>query len=141
VALGGFSDQLSDISLDFWEWSASELKSPTCLTLSPDRLSLVGPHDVPRQTIQLMCTCTVSPQLHIGFGTNPLVGPSDNAPRALVIGAGITGLSTAWTLLDSGYRVKVIADQFPGRTGDKHRLTSQIAGALYVYTFLLIDTG
>ncbi|KAH7094141.1 hypothetical protein BKA62DRAFT_751562 [Auriculariales sp. MPI-PUGE-AT-0066] len=54
-------------------------------------------------------------------------------PRVLVVGAGIIGMSTAWTLLDAGYNVTVVAKDFAGRGVTSHRLTSQIAGALWEY--------
>lgn len=48
--------------------------------------------------------------------------------HVLIIGAGISGLTTAWTLLDRGYKVTVIAAKY----ASKHdKITSQIAGALW----------
>lgn len=76
-----------------------------------------------------------SADLHINFEREPLITPSDASPHILVIGAGIIGLTTTWTLLDSGYRVTVLADHYAERVNGT-RLTSQIAGALYVL-FLL----
>lgn len=46
----------------------------------------------------------------------------------LVIGAGISGLTTAWTLLDRGYKVTIITAKYA--TVDE-KITSQIAGALW----------
>ncbi len=69
-----------------------------------------------------------TPLLHIDFDRKPLIAPTANAPHILIIGGGIIGLSTAWTLLDSGFKVTVLAEQFASRDG--LRLTSQIAGAL-----------
>jgi D-amino-acid oxidase len=46
-------------------------------------------------------------------------------PRALIIGAGIAGLTTARCLQEQGFSVTVIADRFQGAT------TSVIAGALW----------
>lgn len=76
-----------------------------------------------------------SPALHIDFNRDPLIAPKQDSPHILVIGAGIVGMSAAWTLLDSGYKVTVLASQFDDRVNG-HHLTSQIAGALQV-PFLL----
>ena len=73
-----------------------------------------------------------APLLHLSFERKPLLAPGQNSPHVLVIGGGIIGLSTAWTLLDSGFKVTVLAQQFASRDGNTPRLTSQIAGALYV---------
>lgn len=62
----------------------------------------------------------------------PLQKPSTFSPRILIVGAGVTGLITAWTLLDQGYHVTVIAREFAS-FGKGQRLTSQIAGALWEY--------
>ncbi|KAI0753055.1 nucleotide-binding domain-containing protein [Daedaleopsis nitida] len=72
------------------------------------------------------------PLLHINFERTPLVKPIDDAPHVLVIGAGIIGLSTAWTLLDSGFTITVLAEHFANRD-NSDRLTSQIAGALWEF--------
>uniref|UniRef100_A0A0W0FEV2 FAD dependent oxidoreductase domain-containing protein n=1 Tax=Moniliophthora roreri TaxID=221103 RepID=A0A0W0FEV2_MONRR len=67
----------------------------------------------------------------LNFDRSPAIRPRPNSPRVLVIGAGIIGMSTAWTLLDRGYHVTLIAEHFATRDGK--RLTSQIAGALWEY--------
>ena len=54
----------------------------------------------------------------------PLVRPGK---RVLIIGGGVTGLTTAWALLDAGFDVVVISEQWAPATP---RITSQIAGAL-----------
>uniref|UniRef100_D8Q542 FAD dependent oxidoreductase domain-containing protein n=2 Tax=Schizophyllum commune (strain H4-8 / FGSC 9210) TaxID=578458 RepID=D8Q542_SCHCM len=74
-----------------------------------------------------------TPLLHLSFDRDPLIAPSDHAAHVLVIGGGIIGLSTAWTLLDSGYKVTVLAEEYATLDGSKPRLTSQIAGALWEY--------
>ena len=48
--------------------------------------------------------------------------------RVLVIGGGVTGLTTAWALLDAGFGVVVLSDQWAPATP---RIVSQVAGALY----------
>uniref|UniRef100_A0A0W0FUZ3 FAD dependent oxidoreductase domain-containing protein n=1 Tax=Moniliophthora roreri TaxID=221103 RepID=A0A0W0FUZ3_MONRR len=67
----------------------------------------------------------------INLDRTPAIQPGPTSPRVLVIGAGIIGMSTAWTLLDHGYHVTVVAEHFA--THDGPRLTSQIAGALWEY--------
>ncbi|KAH7069328.1 nucleotide-binding domain-containing protein [Paraphoma chrysanthemicola] len=62
----------------------------------------------------------------------PLVPPTRSSPHILVLGAGVAGLSTAWTLLDHGYRVTILAADWASYT-ETQRLTSQIAGALWEY--------
>ncbi|KAF7724951.1 hypothetical protein EC973_000532 [Apophysomyces ossiformis] len=49
-------------------------------------------------------------------------------PHALIVGGGVTGLTTAWVLLERGYRVTVIAKEY---ANEEERITSQIAGALW----------
>ncbi|KAG0165952.1 hypothetical protein DFQ28_001520 [Apophysomyces sp. BC1034] len=49
-------------------------------------------------------------------------------PHALIVGGGVTGLTTAWTLLDKGYRVTVISKEY---ASEEVKITSQIAGALW----------
>ncbi|MCO5567177.1 hypothetical protein L7F22_020865 [Adiantum nelumboides] len=49
-------------------------------------------------------------------------------PHALVIGGGVTGLTSAWCLVDRGYEVTIIAKQY---ASNDFRITSQIAGALW----------
>ncbi|GLD99406.1 hypothetical protein PINS_up008126 [Pythium insidiosum] len=51
-----------------------------------------------------------------------------NGLHALVIGGGVTGLTTAWELNDRGYRVTVVAERYASK---HNRITSQIAGALW----------
>lgn len=62
----------------------------------------------------------------------PLVELDFNSHHILVVGGGVIGLVTAWTLLDHGYRVTILAKEWP-TWSDKQRLTSQIAGALWEY--------
>ncbi|KAJ6574584.1 nucleotide-binding domain-containing protein [Mycena capillaripes] len=60
----------------------------------------------------------------------PLKEPSTASPHVLVIGGGVIGLTSAWVLLDRGYRVTVLSSNW---VNSEHRLTSQIAGALWEY--------
>ncbi|KAG0168692.1 hypothetical protein DFQ28_000848 [Apophysomyces sp. BC1034] len=49
-------------------------------------------------------------------------------PHALIVGGGVTGLTSAWVLLERGYRVTVISKEY---ASEEVRITSQIAGALW----------
>lgn len=62
----------------------------------------------------------------------PIIAPASSSPHILVIGAGITGLTTSWVLLDRGYRVTILSKAWADNTSN-NRLTSQIAGALWEY--------
>ncbi|KAK8115955.1 nucleotide-binding domain-containing protein [Apiospora sp. TS-2023a] len=62
----------------------------------------------------------------------PLRTPVDSSPRILIVGGGVTGLVTAWTLLDRGYHVTILSKEWASY-GPAQRLTSQIAGALWEY--------
>lgn len=62
----------------------------------------------------------------------PLKIAISSSPRALIVGGGVTGLVTAWTLLDKGYHVTIIAKEWAS-WGKAQRLTSQIAGALWEF--------
>lgn len=63
---------------------------------------------------------------------NPLQIPTSKSPRVLIIGGGVIGLVNAWTLLDTGYHVTIVAKEWASY-GKAQRLTSQIAGALWEY--------
>lgn len=62
----------------------------------------------------------------------PLFEPTAKSPTILIIGGGVTGLITAWVLLDRGYHVTVVAKEWASFT-NQQRLTSQIAGALWEF--------
>ena len=63
----------------------------------------------------------------------PLRSTHESSPRILIIiGGGVTGLVTAWVLLDKGYHVTILAKDWASY-GKEQRLTSQIAGALWEY--------
>lgn len=61
-----------------------------------------------------------------------LAHPDETSHHFLIIGAGVIGLTTAWTLLDAGYHVTIVAKEWASWT-KAQRLTSQIAGALWEY--------
>lgn len=62
----------------------------------------------------------------------PLRSPLASSPSVLIVGGGVTGLTTAWVLLDQGYHVTIVAKEWASY-GNEQRLTSQIAGALWEY--------
>ncbi|KAF8656402.1 hypothetical protein AX16_002547 [Volvariella volvacea WC 439] len=69
----------------------------------------------------------INGELVLNYGTNPLLGTHSDK-RILVIGGGVTGLTTAWSLLDAGYSVTVVSEKWASL---EDRITSQIAGALW----------
>lgn len=68
----------------------------------------------------------------IGPTRSRLAYPDKTSHHFLVIGAGVIGLTTAWTLLDAGHHVTIISKEWATWT-KAQRLTSQIAGALWEY--------
>ncbi|KAF9021772.1 FAD dependent oxidoreductase [Hymenopellis radicata] len=75
-----------------------------------------------------------TPNFHLAQTNNELVlerGQSSATPknkRVLVVGGGVTGFTTAWALLDAGYKVTLVSDKW---ADPKDRIASQIAGALW----------
>lgn len=69
---------------------------------------------------------------NFSFQPKPQIAPTNTSPNILVIGGGVTGLVTAWVLLDRGYHVTIVAKDWASYTKEQ-RLTSQIAGALWEY--------
>ena len=69
-----------------------------------------------------------------GFSTFPasLRKPETSSPRILVIGGGVTACISSWCLLEKGYKVTMVAKEFPTFT-KAHRLTSQIGAALWEF--------
>ncbi|RYP71491.1 hypothetical protein DL771_004746 [Monosporascus sp. 5C6A] len=51
----------------------------------------------------------------------------------LVVGGGVSGLMTAWILLDKGHRVSIVAKDWAETGTEAKGITSQIAGALWEY--------
>src|SRR5436305_14966347 len=68
----------------------------------------------------------------ISLDSSPLKSPTASSPHVLVIGGGVTGLTTSWVLLDRGYHVTIVSKEWASHTSAQ-RLTSQIAGALWEY--------
>jgi D-amino-acid oxidase len=75
---------------------------------------------------------TLRGDIHISLDASPLRAPTASSPTVLVIGGGVTGLVTSWTLLDRGYKVTIVSKEWASYTKSQ-RLTSQIAGALWEY--------
>lgn len=77
-----------------------------------------------------------SPALRLYHDISPsgtrLAYPDETSHHFLIIGGGVIGLTTAWTLLDAGHHVTIIAKEWASWT-KAQRLTSQIAGALWEY--------
>jgi len=63
---------------------------------------------------------------------SPLRIPTASSPHILIVGGGVTGMTTAWVLLDKGYHITIIAKEWASY-GKSQRLTSQIAGALWEF--------
>ena len=66
----------------------------------------------------------------ISVSPEPLCRPTLGSPHILVIGGGVTGLTTAWLLLDRGHHVTILSKEWASH-GSTQRLASQIAGALW----------
>ncbi|KAF9085338.1 hypothetical protein BGX27_003490 [Mortierella sp. AM989] len=74
------------------------------------------------------------PHIKLSTEDDPHIEPTEDSKHILILGAGISGLMTAWMLLDKGHRVTIIADDWAwSRDFSKSRMTSQIAGALWEY--------
>ncbi|KAG7087368.1 hypothetical protein E1B28_013341 [Marasmius oreades] len=64
--------------------------------------------------------------------SEPLNKPTAHSKHILVVGGGVIGLTTAWALLDRGYRVSIVSKEWAS-WGKSQRIASQIAGALWEY--------
>ncbi|KAL9616224.1 MAG: hypothetical protein Q9160_008882 [Pyrenula sp. 1 TL-2023] len=86
------------------------------------------------KTIVLPQIDEVHPEVTLSVDREPLVKPTKDSKRILVIGGGVSGLMTAWILLDKGYRVTIVSKEWAWTRNMQHsRLTSQIAGALWEF--------
>jgi D-amino-acid oxidase len=78
------------------------------------------------------------PSRHLITGQNftlsptPQSSPTATSPHILIIGGGVTGLTSAWVLLDRGCHVTIVSKEWASYTKSQ-RLTSQIAGALWEF--------
>ncbi|GJE92674.1 FAD dependent oxidoreductase [Phanerochaete sordida] len=66
-------------------------------------------------------------ELEIHEGPSPIPRTQRNS-HIVIIGGGVTGLTTAWALLDAGFTVTVVSDRWASA---EDPITSQIAGALW----------
>jgi len=75
----------------------------------------------------------IPPQPLPGIGRNGQDGAMEKRPTALILGAGIMGLCTAWALLRQGFAVHVLDQVAPpnpaGSSVDHHRLIRHAYGA------------
>jgi D-amino-acid oxidase len=91
--------------------------------------SLKTPHSV---AMSLKTNSRLYLGTNFSFEPKPQINPTNSSPNILIIGGGVTGLVTAWVLLDRGYHVTIVAKDWASYTKEQ-RLTSQIAGALWEY--------
>lgn len=74
------------------------------------------------------------PEISLSTDSIPLVKPTKDSKHVLILGAGVSGLMIAWMLLDEGYRVTIIADDWAWtKDFEKSRMASQVAGALWEF--------
>ncbi|KAJ6020252.1 FAD dependent oxidoreductase [Penicillium canescens] len=69
---------------------------------------------------------------NLSLATDALKAAGTSSSTVLIVGGGVTGLVTAWVLLDRGYHVTIVSKEWASWT-KAQRLTSQIAGALWEY--------
>ena len=75
-----------------------------------------------------------SGEVELSVASKPLHQPGADAKHIVVVGAGVSGLMTAWILLDQGYKVTILAEHWTNAMNwEDSRLTSQIAGALWEF--------
>jgi D-amino-acid oxidase len=74
------------------------------------------------------------PEISLSTDSTPLLKPTKESKHILILGGGVSGLLIAWMLLDEGYRVTIIADDWAWtKDFEKSRMTSQVAGALWEF--------
>jgi D-amino-acid oxidase len=74
------------------------------------------------------------PFMTLSTEDKPRVSVTKDSKHVLILGGGVSGLTTAWMLLDQGHRVTIIADDWAWtKDFEKSRMTSQIAGALWEF--------
>ena len=76
----------------------------------------------------------VIPEVNLSVADDALKKPDSSSKHIVVIGGGVSGLMTAWILLDKGFKVTILAEHWAWSKDFQHsRLTSQIAGALWEF--------
>ena len=84
--------------------------------------------------ITLPARLPYSGEVELSLDSKALHQPKPDAKHIVVVGAGVSGLMTAWILLDQGYKVTILAEHWTNATNwEDSRLTSQIAGALWEF--------
>lgn len=73
------------------------------------------------------------PVLQFGttLDTSKKLKNAQKAPRVLIIGGGVVGMTSALQLLNKGYKVTVLAKEYASPVSSGKRITSEIAGALW----------
>ena len=85
-------------------------------------------------TIILPGRSTSTPEVTLSVASPPLKKPNSSSKHIVVIGGGVSGLMTAWILLDKGFKVTILSDHWTWTKDWQHsRLTSQTAGALWEF--------
>ena len=89
---------------------------------------------MPDTPITLPAHLPYTKEVQLSVANTALKAPDENSKHIVVIGAGVSGLMTAWILLDQGYKVTILAEHWTNATNwEDSRLTSQIAGALWEF--------
>lgn len=89
--------------------------------------------DSPKDDIVLSSQGPSFPEVKLSLKPTPHTD-QQGRKHILIIGGGVSGLMTAWILLDKGYRVTIVAEQWAWtKDWQESRLTSQIAGALWEF--------
>ena len=57
-----------------------------------------------------------SDAVELSVASKPLKAPDANSKHIVVVGAGVSGLMTAWILLDQGYKVTILAEHWTNAT-------------------------
>lgn len=87
-----------------------------------------------KTTITLPARLPYSDKVELSVDSKALHQAKPDSKHIVVVGAGVSGLMTAWILLDQGYKVTILAEHWTNSENwVDSRLTSQIAGALWEF--------